>query len=97
MPLKNMFLLYGIEEDKIGNFVENDLIKGSRNHCHNTLNAIALATTNYFKSVWKGKGAENIRFSLEYRNDQLITNIRRKIYIVLINEVMASSGLCIFF
>ena len=78
VPLKNMFLLYGIEEAKIGNFVENDLIKGSRNHCHNTLNAVALATTNYFKSVWKGKGAENIRFSLEYSNDQLITNIREE-------------------
>ena len=78
VPLKNMFLLHGIEEDKIGDFVEKDLIKGPHNHCQNVLNAIALKTTNYFKSVWKGKGAENIKFSLEYSNEQLITNIREE-------------------
>ena len=78
IPLKNMFLLYGIEEDEIGDFVESDLIKGSRNRCRNALNKIALATTTYFKSVWRGKEAQNIEFSLEYSNEQLITNIKEE-------------------
>ena len=78
IPLKNMFLLYGIEEDEIGDFVESDLIKGSRNRCRNALNKIALETTTYFKSVWRGKEAQNIEFSLEYSNEQLITNIKEE-------------------
>ena len=78
IPLKNMFLLYGIEEDEIGDFVESDLIGGSRNRCRNALNKIALETTTYFKSVWRGKEAQNIEFSLEYSNEQLITNIKEE-------------------
>ena len=78
VPLKNMVLLHKVEEDKIGHCVEKHLIKRAHNHRRNTLDAIALATTNYFRSVWKGKLSENVEFSLEYSNGQLITNIKEE-------------------
>ena len=71
VPLKNMFILAGIEDIKAS---IDDKRKGSDNQFQNYLNGVANKTTNHFRSVWKEY--KNIEFSLSLNADQIIPGIK---------------------
>jgi len=52
IPLKNMFVLAGIAEDKIQSSLQEKQ-KGTPNHIQNYLDNIAEKTTAHFREVWK--------------------------------------------
>ena len=73
LPLKNMFLLAGIDNIKSG--IEEKR-KGTSNQFQNYLNGVAKKTTNHFREVWKEY--KNIDFSLQLNADHIIPGIREK-------------------
>lgn len=73
VPLKNMFILAGI--DDIKNSI-NTAKEGSHNQFQNYLNRIAKKTTNHFRKVWKEY--KNIEFSLRLNNDEIIPGVKEK-------------------
>lgn len=73
IPLKNMFILGGIEKIK----TEIDRIKTlSNNQKQNFLNGIASKTTSHFRSVWKEY--KNIEFQLRLDGDKIVPAIKEK-------------------
>lgn len=73
IPLKNMFLLAGINDIKSS--IE-DKRKGTHNQFQNYLNGIAKKTTNHFRSVWKEY--KNVEFSLRLNADQILPGVKEK-------------------
>ena len=72
-PLKNMFILAGI--DDIKKSIE-DARKGTDNQFQNYLNRVAKKTTNHFRNVWKEY--RNIEFSLKLNADQIVPGVKEK-------------------
>lgn len=73
VPLKNMFILGGIDKIK----TEIDRIKTlSNNQKQNFLNGIASKTTAHFRSVWKEY--KNIEFQLRLDGEKIIPAIKEK-------------------
>jgi energy-coupling factor transporter ATP-binding protein EcfA2 len=75
IPLKNMFLLAGIEEGNI----KVSLTKareGTDNQFQNDLDRIADKTTSHFKAVWKEY--RGIEFSLRLNADHIVPGVREK-------------------
>lgn len=73
IPLKNMFILGGVDKIK----VEIDRIKTlSNNQKQNFLNGIASKTTAHFRSVWKEY--KNIEFQLRLDGEKIIPAIKEK-------------------
>ncbi len=73
VPLKNMFVLAGI--DDIGASIEKAR-KGTINQFQNYLNRIAKKTTSHFRGVWREY--KNIEFSLDLNSDQIIPGVKEK-------------------
>lgn len=73
IPLKNMFILGGIDKIK----TEIDRIKTlSNNQKQNFLNGIASKTTAHFRSVWKEY--KNIEFQLRLDGEKIVPAIKEK-------------------
>lgn len=72
-PLKNMFLLAGIEDIKTS--IE-DKRKGTDNQFQNYLNGVAQKTTTHFRGVWQEY--KNIKFSLQLNADQIIPGVKEE-------------------
>lgn len=73
VPLKNMFILGGIDKIK----TEIDRIKTlSNNQKQNFLNGIASKTTAHFRSVWKEY--KNIEFQLRLDGEKIVPSIKEK-------------------
>jgi predicted ATP-dependent endonuclease of OLD family len=70
VPLKNMFMLAGIDDIKGGLEEKSKL---SNNQFQNYLKNIAKKTTNQFRSIWKEY--KNIEFSLKLDGDKIIPGI----------------------
>ena len=74
--LKNMFLLYGVEDDKIGMFIDNAMGNGIT-YLENHLAGIAETATDHLKAVWEERRNENIQFSLKpYGEFEITMNIK---------------------
>ena len=73
MPLKNMFILSGIED--ISKSIQ-DKREGTINQFQNYLDGIATKTTKHFKKVWKDY--KNIEFSLKKEHTSIIPGVREK-------------------
>ncbi len=73
VPLKNMFILGGIDKIK----TEIDRVKTlSNNQKQNFLNGIASKTTTHFRSVWKEY--KNIEFQLRLDGEKIVPAIKEK-------------------
>ena len=76
--LKNMFLLYGVEDDKIGMFIDNAMGSGITD-LENHLAGIAETATDHLKAVWEERRNENIQFSLKpYGESEITMNIKEE-------------------
>lgn len=73
IPLKNMFLLAGVDDIKSG---LDSARQGTDNQFQNYLDRVAKKTTNHFRKVWKEY--RNIEFSLKLNADQIIPGIKEK-------------------
>jgi hypothetical protein len=73
LPLKNMFVLAGIQD--ISKAI-TDARSKSRNTYRNFFRAIADKATSHFRSVWKEQ--KTVEFELEPEGDRLIPGIREK-------------------
>lgn len=73
VPLKNMFLLAGIDDIKTS--IESAR-KGTDNQFQNYLNRIAKKTTNHFRDVWKEY--KGIKFALRLNGDHIVPGVEEK-------------------
>ena len=76
-PLKNMFLLAGIEADNIETKI-NDLTSShiKLQRLQNYFDKIAERTTQHFRSVWKEY--KGIKFSLQANGDRIVLGVKEK-------------------
>ena len=72
-PLKNMFILAGIDEEDIKETLETEL-QGSPNQVQNFLDQIADQTTGHFRTVWEEY--RDISFSLRLNANNIIPGVK---------------------
>ena len=77
IPLKNMFLLAGIEADDIETDID-ELTNSEKKlqRLQNYFNKVARRTTKHFRSVWKEY--RGIEFSLQANGDRIVLGVREK-------------------
>jgi len=74
IPLKNMFILADISENKIANEI-NESRQISNNSFRNLLRKVSRAATKYFKEAWP---EYNIKFSLEPNGENIDCGVEEK-------------------